>query len=82
MTSRLTDPRWRAAQRIAATGDGWTQADTPPDGEVLWREDGDEVRLTPDGWLAYVNRGKGCVYVARVRATEAWVAELKAAAES
>ena len=75
--TRLTDPRWRAMQRIPAQADGWTQTDAPPEGEVLCAYDGDQVRLTPDGWLAYVSRGKAGLYVAKVQATEAWVADLR-----
>ena len=77
----LTDPArapWRAAQRVAALGDGWTQLGEPPDGEVIWREGGDQVRLTPDGWLVYLNGGKGSLYASRLRATPELVATMRA----
>lgn len=68
----LTDPAraaFRAAQRGAAYGEGWHLVDAPTEGEVIWRESGDTVRLTPDGWLVYLNDGKGGFYTKRLRAT-------------
>ena len=76
----LTDPArapWRAAQRVAALGDGWTQLEASPEGEVIWREDGDTVRLTPDGWLVYLNAGEGGFYAKRLRATTELIAAMR-----
>lgn len=42
----------------------------PPQGEVIWRDGNDTVRLTPDGWLVYVNPGQGCCYLKRHEATD------------
>ncbi len=82
MSDRLSDPVFRAAQRVAAHGEGWVQAGAPPAGEVLWREDGDSVRLTTDGWLMYVNSGKGVFYTSRLRATPEHIATLRGPAPS
>lgn len=76
----LTDPArapWRAAQSIAASGKGWEQRPAAPEGEVVWREDGDAVVLTPDGWLVFVGHGTGCVYCKQVRATDELEAALR-----
>jgi hypothetical protein len=71
---------FRAAQRVAALGEGWTRLDTPPEGEVIWREDGDTVRLTPDGWLVYLNAGEGGFYAKRLRATTELIAAMRGGA--
>ncbi len=68
---------FRAAQRVAALGEGWDRLDAPPEGEVIWRDDGDTVRLTPDGWLVYLNGGKGVLYAKRLRATPELVAAMR-----
>ncbi len=62
---------------MAALGHGWTQIDAPPEGEVLWREDGNAVRLTPDGWLVYRNGGEGGLLASRLRATRELMAALR-----
>jgi hypothetical protein len=74
---RLSDPVYKAAQRIVALGEGWTHLTAPPEGKVLWREDGDEVRLTPDGWLVYLNGGKAGLYAKGLRATPDLVATMR-----
>lgn len=61
---------------MAALGEGWVRLEAPPEGEVIWSEDGDTVRLTPDGWLVYLNGGKCGIYAKRLRATPELVAEL------
>ena len=69
----LTDPSrapFRAAQRVAALGESCERLDAPPEGEVIWREDGDQVRLTPDEWLVYLNCGKAGLYAKRLRGYE------------
>ena len=76
----LTDPSsalFRAAHRVAALGEGWVRLDAPPEGEVIWREDGDTARLTPDGWLVYLNGGKGGLYAKRLRATPELVTTMR-----
>ncbi len=76
----LSDPARaskRAAQRVAALGEGWARRVSPPEGEVIWRESGDQVRLTPDGWLVNLNGGKAGLYASRLRATDELVAELQ-----
>lgn len=68
----LTDPArapFRAAQRVAALGEDMGRLEARPEGEVIWREAGDEVRLTLDGWLVYLNGGKAGTYGRRLRAT-------------
>lgn len=57
---------------------GWTQLEEPPEGEVLWREDRDTVRLTSDGWLVYLSGGKAGLYASRLRATPELVATMRA----
>jgi hypothetical protein len=49
----------------------------PPESEVIWHVDGDTVRLTPDGWLVYLNGGKGGLYAKRLRATPELFASMK-----
>ena len=67
----------RAAQRVAALGERWDRLDGPPEGEVIWREDGDSVRLTSDGWLVYLNGGKGGLYAKRLRVSPELVAAMQ-----
>ena len=62
---------------MAALGEGWVRVEAPPEGELIWREDGDQVRLTPDGWLVYLNGGKVGLYGSRLRATPELVAAMR-----
>ena len=62
---------------MAALGEGWVQVEAPPEGEVIWSEAVDRVRLTPDGWLVYVNDGKAGLYTSQLRATPELVAMIR-----
>jgi hypothetical protein len=76
----LIDPvraPFQAAQRVAAPGEGVDRLDAVPEGEVIWREDGDTVRLTPDGWLVYLNGGKAGLFGRRFRSTPELVATMR-----
>lgn len=66
---------FRAAHIIAARGEDVGDLDGLPRGEVVWREDGDTVTLTLDGWLVWVSGG-AATFGRRVRATPALLAEL------
>lgn len=75
--NRLSDPSFIAAQHVAACGDRWSHVDAPPEGEVLWREDGDQVVLMLDGWLVYVGPAYTGFYTKRLRATPELVAAMR-----
>lgn len=80
MSDFLTDPArapFRAAQRVAALGEDLGRLDAMPEGEVIWREHGDEVVLTPDGWLVYLSVGQRSIYGRRLRATSDLVAAIR-----
>jgi hypothetical protein len=76
----LTDPAraaFRAAQEVTALGEGWFRLDAPLKGEAIWSEDGDTVRLMPDGWLVYLDSGKCGIYAKRLLATPELVAAMR-----
>ena len=54
---------------MAATGGRWAQLRAPPEGEVLWRDGGDQAHLTLDGWPVSLSGGKAGLHAARLRAT-------------
>jgi hypothetical protein len=62
---------------VAAHGEGWTKICELPEGEVLWRGDSDQVRLTPDGWLVYLSGRKAGLYASRLRATPGLMAAMR-----
>ena len=67
---------YRAAHIIATHGEDVGEFEGPPEGEVVWQEDGDTVTFTPDGWLVWVSGG-AATFGRRVRATPALLAELR-----
>lgn len=72
----LTPRKGRAGlQRCAEQGPKVTACS--PEGEVLWRGNGDPVWLTPGVWLVYLVHGKGCHYASQPRATPELVAAMR-----
>ena len=81
----LTDPArasFRAAQQIVVqVGPPWQTVASLPKGEVLWQDAvgrlRDEVILTSDGGLVYVNAGDKVMHVRRMRAMPELVAAIR-----
>lgn len=74
---RLNDPAFMAAQSIVIATKGREQAEAPPEGEVIYRDGPDTVRLTPDRWCVYINPGQGYYYLKRKGATDELVRALR-----